>query len=198
MDAASIKIGVIIGSVRDGRFGDKPAAWIFNEAKRLEGVEAELIDLKQVKLPTYATAGYPSAVKDGNYGSDVVSGFAKRIEACDAFIIVTPEYNHGYSSALKDALDSIYREWNNKPVAFVGYGSAMGARAIEQLRQVAIELQMHPTRNTVHIPGDVYAAAMNAATAGDGAAFAPLAEKAAGMLTQLLWWARALKAARNQ
>ena len=196
MDTAIIKIGVIVGSVREGRFGDKPAAWIFNEAKALAGVEAELIDLKEVKLPTYATAGFPSAVKDGNYGSDVVNNFAKRIAAQDAFIIVNPEYNHGYSSALKDALDSIYHEWNNKPVAFVGYGSAMGARAIEQLRQVAIELQMHPIRNTVHIPGDIYSAAMKSAVIGDPEAFAPLAEKAAGMLTQLLWWSRALKAAR--
>ncbi len=196
MDTSTIRIGVIIGSVRDGRFGDKPGTWIFNETKKLAGVEAELIDLKEVKLPTYATAGYPSAVQDGNYGSEAVNDFAKRIAAQDAFIIVTPEYNHGYPSALKDALDSVYREWNNKPVAFVGYGSAMGARAIEQLRQVAIELQMHPTRNAVHITGDVYGAAMQSATVGDAAAFAPLAEKAAGMFTQLLWWAKALKAAR--
>jgi len=195
MSDATIKIGVIIGSVREGRFGDKPAHWIFEEARKIAGVEAELIDLKEIKLPTYATGGYPSAVQDGNYGSDKLNAFAKSIGSADAFIIVSPEYNHGYSSALKDALDSIYKEWNNKPVAFIGYGSVGGARAIEQLREVSVELQMAPIRNAVHLPGDVYGAAVQA-TLGDAKPFAPVAEKATGMLTQLLWWAKALKAAR--
>ena len=192
----NIKIGVIIGSIREGRFGDKPAHWIVGEAKKMPGVEVELIDLKELKLPTYATGGYPSAVQDGNYGSDIINAYAKTIGGLDAFIIVTPEYNHGYSSALKNAIDPIYKEWNNKPVAFIGYGSALGARAVEQLREVAVELQMAPIRAAVHIPHDVYSAASQAAL-GDATPFAPIAEKATTMLTQLLWWAKALKVARQ-
>ena len=195
MNDTNIKIAVIIGSVREGRFGDKPAHWIFGEAKKLPGVEVELIDLKEIKLPTFATPGYPSAIQDGNYGNEKLNAFAKSIGSADAFIIVSPEYNHGYSSALKDALDSVYKEWNNKPVAFIGYGSIGGGRAIEQLREVSVELQMAPIRNAVHLPGDVYGAAMKAVL-GDATPFAPVAEKATGMLTQLLWWAKALKAAR--
>ena len=195
METQNIQIAVIIGSIREGRFADKPAAWIAGEAGKLSGVEVDVIDLKEVKLPTFAMPGYPSAIQDGNYGNDAVNGLAKRIAAADAFIIVSPEYNHGYSSALKDAFDSLYKEWNNKPVAFVGYGSVGGARAVEQMRAVSIELQMAPIRNAVHLPGDVYMAAMKTSHA-DMSAFAPVAEKAQGLLTQLLWWARALKAAR--
>ena len=196
MDTKSIKIQVIIGSIRPDRFGDKPAHWILGEAKKLEGVEVELIDLKENKLPTFASPGYPSTVKDGNYGKEEINAFAKKIGSADAYIIVTPEYNHGYPSSLKDALDSVYLEWNNKPVAFVAYGSALGARAVEQLRQVAVELQMAPIRAAVHIPSDVYMAVAKETAPANPELFKPIAEKATGMLTQLMWWARALKAAR--
>jgi NAD(P)H-dependent FMN reductase len=192
----TIKVAVIIGSIREGRFADKPAHWIADEAKKLAGVEVELLDLKDIKLPIFASPGYPSAVKDGNYGNDIINGFAQKIAAADAFIIVSPEYNHGYSSALKDAFDSVYHEWNNKPVAFVGYGSVGGARAVEQMRTVSIELQMAPIRNAVHLPVEVFRAAMMAPAPVDPSVFAPAAEKAAGMIEQLLWWAKALKAAR--
>jgi NAD(P)H-dependent FMN reductase len=192
----TIKVAVIIGSIREGRFAEKPAAWIFDEAKKLPGVEAELLDLKEIRLPDFAGPGYPSAIKDGNYGNDTINEFAKKIARNDAIIIVSPEYNHGYSSVLKNALDSIYQEWNHKPVAFVSYGGVGGARAIEQLRLVSIELQMAPIRNAVHIPGEVFKAAMMAPLPLDAAVFAPVAEKATGMLEQLVWWAKTLKAAR--
>ena len=195
MDTNTIKIAVIIGSIREGRFADKPATWIAEIVKQKAGVEVDMIDLKEVGLPTFATPGYPSAVQDGNYGSEIANTFAKRIGAADAFIIVSPEYNHGYSGALKDAFDTVYKEWNNKPVAFIGYGSLGGGRAVEQMRTVSIELQMAPIRNAVHLPGDVYGAAMKAPI-GDASVFTPVTEKAEGMLTQLLWWAKALKAAR--
>jgi NAD(P)H-dependent FMN reductase len=193
-----IKIQVIIGTVREGRFGDKPAAWITEEAKKIEGAQVEVIDLKDHPVPPFASPGYPSSIKDGNYGNDMINAFAKRIGSADAFIIVTPEYNHGYSGALKDALDSVYMEWNNKPVAFVAYGSVGGARAVEQLRQVAVELQMAPIRAAVHLPVEIFMAVLQEPTAANHPAlFAPINEKAGVMLTQLMWWAKALKAART-
>jgi NAD(P)H-dependent FMN reductase len=192
-----IKIAVIIGSIREGRYADKPAHWIAEEAKKLEGAEVELLDLKDIKLPQFASPGYPSQIKDGNYGNDVINAFAKKIAAADAFIIVSPEYNHGYSGALKDALDSVYLEWNNKPVSFIGYGSVGGGRVIEQLREVAVELQMAPIRTAVHLPTEVYMATMKETAPANPALFAPVAEKGTAMLTQLMWWAKALKAARG-
>jgi len=192
----NIKIGVIIGSVREGRFAEKPALWIADEARKLPAAQVDVIDLKEVALPTYATGGYPSMVADGNYGSEVVNAFAKRIAAADAFIIVSPEYNHGYSSALKDALDSIWKEWNEKPVAFVGYGNVGGARAIEQLREVAVELEMAPIRIAVHLPSDVHRAVAQATSPVDPALFAPVDKKKDDMLAQLMRWSKALKAMR--
>ncbi len=194
-----IKIQVIIGSVREGRFADKPAKWITEETKKLEGVEVEVIDLKDHPVPQFASPGYPSQVKDGNYGNDKINAFAKKIGSADAYIMVTPEYNHGYSGALKDALDSVYLEWNNKPVAFVAYGSVGGARAVEQLRQVVVELQMAPIRAAIHLPYEVFVGVLSEPDASKHAAlFAPIADKATAMLTQLMWWAKALKAARGK
>jgi len=194
----TIKILVILGSIRENRFGDKPAAWIFDKVKRLEGVEAEFIDLKTLALPRFNYGGYPSAVKDGNYGNEQVNTYAKKIKEADAFIIITPEYNHGYPGALKDALDWVYAEWNKKPVGFVGYGSVLGGRVIEQLRAVSIELQMTPIRAAVHIPSDVFMAVSKESAPGNFELFKPIEEKAQTMLDQLLWWARALKSARQQ
>ena len=196
MDNTNIKLQVIIGSVRPTRFGDKPAHWILGEAKKIDGVDVELVDLKEWAIPSFTRAASPSTAKDG-YGDEKADAFAKKIAEADAYIIVTPEYNHGYPGSLKDALDAIYKEWNNKPVAFVGYGSVGGARSIEQLRQVAIELQMAPIRAAVHLPSEVYMAVMKETVPADSALFAPVAQKATDMLAQLMWWARALKVARQ-
>ncbi len=196
MDSAHIKIQVILASIRHGRFGDKPAHWILGEAKKLERVEAELIDLKDYPLPFLEEETPPSAAK-GNYADNMVKKFGKKISEADAYIIVTPEYNHGYSGVLKNALDSIFVEWNNKPVAFVGYGGVGGARAVEQLRQVVIELQMTPIRYAVHIPMEVYMAVMKEQVPTNPELFKPVVERAGSMLSQLLWFAKALKAARQ-
>ena len=134
--------------------------------------------------------------KQEPYKNEAVARFTKKIEGGDAFVIVTPEYNHGTSGVLKNALDWVYQEWNNKPVAFVSYGSVGGARAVEQLRLNAIELQMAPIRNAVHIPGEQYfPVVFGKAKAKD--LFASQSEKAQTMTTQLLWWTNALKNARK-
>ncbi len=196
-----IKVKIILGSTRSGRFGEKPARWLLEQAKAEGSFEAELLDLRDYPMPFFDDSVSPSRNTTGKYPNPTVQKWADKIREADAFIIVTPEYNHGYPAVLKNALDVVYLEWNNKPVGFVGYGSVLGARAIEQLRGVAIELQMAPIRNAIHIPGDVYMAA-----AGNGGADlsvfkslrdGPMGDRVAGFFTQLAWWASALKAARQ-
>ena len=196
MSSTTIKIQIILASIREGRFGDKPAHFVLGEAKKLEGVEVELIDLKEHPLPFFADAVSPSMTKNG-YGTEAARKFAQKIAEADAYIVVTPEYNHGYPSQLKNALDSIFAEWNNKPIAFVAYGSAGGARAVEQLRQVAVELQMASIRNAVHIGWDLYMKVVNEKIPANPELFAPILERTQGMLKQLVLWAKALKAMRE-
>lgn len=186
-----IKIEVIIGSTREGRFGDKPAKWIFDMLSKKERVEAELIDLRDWPLPFFNEAVSPS-MNQGKYANELAAKWAEKVGEADGYIIVTPEYNHGYSAVLKNAIDYVYNEWNNKPVAFVGYGSMGGARAIEQLREVAVELQMTPIRSAVHIPGF-----WNYLDENSNLKTGSFDKAAEGMIDQLIWWAQALKSARS-
>ncbi|HXS15242.1 MAG TPA: NAD(P)H-dependent oxidoreductase [Candidatus Saccharimonadales bacterium] len=147
-----VKIQLILGSIRQGRFGEQPAKWIFEELKKQEGVQAEFIDLRDWPLPFFDEPVSP-AYNQGKYANELAAKWAKKVGEADGYIIVTPEYNHGYPAVLKNALDYVYNEWNNKPVAFVSYGGiAGGTRSVQQLRQVAIELQMVPVRAGIHIP----------------------------------------------
>ena len=148
MDKLNIK--VILASVRDGRFGDKPAKWIAEIAKEVENFTVELLDLKDYPLPIFSEAISPAYVQ-GEYANPLVNRWAEKISSADGFIVVTPEYNHGYPSSLKNNIDYLYKEWNKKPIAFVGYGTTGGAFSVGQIRQVAIELQMAPIRIAVHI-----------------------------------------------
>lgn len=159
-----VKIKVIIGSTRQNRFSDKPAAYICEELKKEEGVEAELVDLRDWELPFFNDAVSPIAGK-GEYKDPLVKKWAEKISEADGFVIVTPEYNHGYPAVLKNALDWLYYPWNGKPVGFVSYGSAGGARSVEQLRQVAIAFQMYPIQSMVTVPLEI----MRAVQQGKGA-----------------------------
>jgi NAD(P)H-dependent FMN reductase len=190
---ATLKIKIILASIRPNRFGDKPAEWLLDLAKEQPSAEFELLDLKDYQLPIFAEAQSPSAAK-GVYDSPEVNRWAAKIAAADGFIIVTPEYNHGYPASLKNNLDYLYQEWNKKPVAFVSYGSAGGARAVEQLRQVAVELQMAPLRSAVHIftPWNLVAAD-GSLNPGALDSYVPSAQH---LLEQLMWWAEALAQAR--
>ncbi len=147
-----IKIQVIIGSTRQNRSGHIPAQWIFSELQKQKNVDAELIDLRDYQLPFFDEPVSPST-SGGKYTNNIATKWAKKVSEGDGFIIVTPEYNHGYPAILKNALDYVYKEWNNKPVAFVSYGGISGGiRSVEQLREVVIELGLIPTKTGVHIP----------------------------------------------
>src|SRR5688572_27693303 len=146
MKQTPLKIQIIIGSTRPNRFSETPAKWLYEIAKTRKDIKFELIDLRDYPLPFYNEPKSPSSMK-GDYPNPDVKTWAKKIAGADGYIIISPEYNHGYPAVLKNALDSIYIEWNTKPVGFVSYGSVGGARAVEQLRQVAVELKMVPIQS---------------------------------------------------
>lgn len=188
-----LKIQVIIGSTRPSRFSEKPAQWIFETLKKNPEVDAELLDLRDYPLPFFAEPVSPSYAKEP-YTNEIVQKWTQKIGEADGYIIVTPEYNHGYPAVLKNALDYVYHNWNKKPVGFVSYGSVGGARAVEQLREVAVELQMVPIRSAIHISGDTYMAASKEENQNP---FEPLNQRAEDLINQLLWWAKTLKSARE-
>jgi NAD(P)H-dependent FMN reductase len=140
------RIGIILGSTRPNRNGEQVAKWVLDIAARRGDAEFELVDLRDYPLPHLDEPMPPSL---GQYQGDHTKQWATKIASFDGFVIVTPEYNHGTSGVLKNAIDYLYAEWNNKAVGFVSYGGAGGARAAEHLRLVAGELQMADVRQQV-------------------------------------------------
>lgn len=195
MNNKTLNIKVIAGSTREGRFSDKAAAWIAEEIKTQNEVMVEVLDLRDYDMPFFNEPVSP-LFKQEPFKDEAVARFTKKIAEADAFVIVTPEYNHGTSGVLKNALDWVYQEWNNKPVAFVSYGGVGGARAVEQLRLNAVELQMAPIRAAVHIPGEQYFQALFGKMDTKDL-FALVSKQSETMISQLLWWTRALKNARG-
>jgi NAD(P)H-dependent FMN reductase len=189
-------ISVIVGSTREGRFSEKPAKWIFQHLKGRDGVDARLLDLRDFPMPFFDQAATPAMPRRPSYKHDVVQKWTTAISQSDSFIFVTPEYNYGTSAVLKNAIDWVYPEWHRKAAAFVSYGSAMGARAVQQLRETMIEIQIAPIRSSVHIP---VATLWAHYTGGDvEAGLAELEAPATTMIEDLLWWTAALKAARGR
>jgi NAD(P)H-dependent FMN reductase len=187
------KIGIVIGSTRPSRFGDKPAAWIHGIASKRADLDFEVIDLRDYPLPAFDEPGSPAW---GPIENKVAQRWAAKLASLDGFILVTPEYNHGTSAALKNALDYAYNEFVRKPVAFVGYGGVGGARAVEHLRLVAAELQMASVRNAVHIAANDFLGLWRQGKSFDD--LPHLAQSAVAMLDELAWWTKALKSAREK
>jgi len=189
-------ISVIVGSTRQGRFSEKPAQWILRELQKREGIEARLLDLRDFPMPFFDQPMPPAMPGRPAYEHDMVRKWTAQIAASDGFVFVTPEYNYGTSAVLKNAIDWVYPEWNRKAAAFVSYGSAMGARAVQQLRETAIEIQMAPIRSSVHIPVATLWAHFQGGDVDKG--LAELHQQANAMIDDLLWWTAALKAARER
>ena len=135
-----MKIGIIIGSIRDGRIGAGVAEWVHQQAAGRE-VAYELIDLKSFDLPVYTSAGVPAAAKK-EYDDERVTRWGQSIDGCHGFIFVTPEYNHGVPGGLKNAFDWIFPEWWSKAISFVSYGAANGFRVVEQWRPIVANANM--------------------------------------------------------
>ncbi|MEJ7736470.1 MAG: NAD(P)H-dependent oxidoreductase [Chitinophagaceae bacterium] len=185
-----IKCAIVIGSTRPGRNGEAVAKWVYGIAKQRIDAEFELVDLVDFNLPLLDEPVPPSR---GQYSKPHTLAWAAKIDSFDAFIFVSPEYNHGTSGALKNAIDFLYKEWNNKAAGFVSYGSAGGTRAVEHLRLVMAELQIADVRAQV---------ALSLLTDFENfSVFKPAAqqEKAVGpMLDQVIAWGNALKSLRGK
>src|SRR6476620_1432872 len=183
-----MRIGIILGSTRPGRNGEAVAKWTYDIASKRTDAEYELVDIAEYDLPLLDEPVPPSM---GQYSKEHTKRWAAKIASFDGFVFVTPEYNHGISGALKNAIDFLYAEWNNKAAGFVGYGSAGGARAVEHLRLVMAEVQVATVRNQVAL--SLFTDFENFST------FKPAAhhEKALHqMLDQLIAWSGALKPLR--
>ena len=187
------KIGVIVGSTRASRFADKPAEWIASIAKARGDFDVEIVDLRDYPMPFFDEAASSLWAPSKN---EVALRWQKKVAEFDGFIVIAAEYNRGPTAVLKNALDYAYTEWNRKPVTFVGYGGVGGARAIEQLRLHAVELQMAPSRFAVHIVwGDFIQILQQGKKIEE---FEHLNQAATTALDDLAWWAKVLKKARAE
>ena len=188
---SKVRIGLILASVRKGRRGENYAKWIQELLTARPELEVELLDLRQYLLPPYEYEQMPPAIET-KYEDPVARAWSERIHGLDGYVIVTPEYNHGYPGQLKNAIDHVHMGWWYKPIAFVSYGgNASGSRAVEQLRSVLIETRMVPVRGEVNIR------LIGLQTDESGRPTDPYyAKSATAMIDQLLWWTRATKVAR--
>jgi NAD(P)H-dependent FMN reductase len=141
-------IGIVVGSTRQGRFSERAAAWFHKIAARRTDLSVEIVDLRDYPMPFFDEPASPAWMPPKD---PVAERWAAKLAELDGFVFVTPEYNHGYSAVLKNALDYAFQQFNRKPAAFVGYGGVGAARAIEQLRMVAVELQMAPIPKSVNV-----------------------------------------------
>ncbi|RVX47505.1 NAD(P)H-dependent FMN reductase [Nonomuraea polychroma] len=183
-----IKIGIIIGSVRPGRNGVNVARWVHDLAVKRDDAHFELIDLADFALP-HLDEPLPAAV--GQYAHAHTKAWSERIAAFDGFVFVTPEYNHSTSGALKNAIDFLYAEWQDKAAGFVGYGADGGVRATEHLRQVLGQLKV------ADVPGQVSLSLHH--DFENMAVFSPAEHQEAmvtTMLDQVVAWSGALKPLR--
>jgi NAD(P)H-dependent FMN reductase len=189
-----VLLEVITGTTREGRFSERVAAWVMGHLEGHDAFDVELVDLRDHPLPFFD--GDAPARTGRDYVDEAVTRFSGVIDRADGYVILTGEYNHGYPAVLKNALDSTFVEWRRKPVAYVGWGNTGGARAIEQLRAVAVEFEMAPLRHAVHVLPDILIAARQAPDRADPALFAPLDARLDMLADDLAWWMRALASAR--
>ena len=186
------KIGIIISSTRQTRFGDKPARWIYDLAASRGDIDVELLDLRDFPMPFFDEVASNAWAPTQN---EVGQRWQKKVAEFDGFIIVAAEYHRGPTGVQKNAHEYAYVEWNRKAVGFVGYGSVGGARAVEQLRTISVELQMAPIRTGVHIQGADFMAVWQQGK--DIRELTHLQPNATAMLDELVWWTSALKTARE-
>ena len=183
-----IRIAILTGSTRPGRVNEAVARWVYNIAKQRTDAEFELVDIAEYNLPLLDEPMPPS---QGQYSQPHTKRWANKIASFDAFVFVAPEYNHGISGALKNAIDFLYREWNNKVAGFVSYGSMGGARAVEQLRLVMAELMVADVRAQVML--SLFTDFENFTTFKPD----PRHEEVGTMLDQVISWGTTLKSVRS-
>ncbi|MFJ5773231.1 NADPH-dependent FMN reductase [Streptomyces sp. NPDC093094] len=182
-----LHVTVVVGSNRHGRFGPVVADWLLGRVRAREDLTVDVLDVAGADLPTSMARTEEAAA--------ALSGVTPKLAAADAFVVLTPEYNHSFPAGLKNLIDWHYSEWRAKPVALVSYGGlAGGLRATEHLRQVFAELHAVTVRDTVSFHGAA------GSFDGEGALKDPTGPDAAArtMLDQLTWWGRALREAKRR
>lgn len=188
-----LKVALIIGSTRPNRFADIPAAWIVAGAQARHDLTLDVLDLREHPLPFFNEPA-PPIYTGGQYSEPAAEAWRLKLAQYDAFIATVAEYNHGPTAVFKNALDSAQQEWLRKPIAFVGYGGIGGARAIEHLRGIAIELQMAPIKQEVNIAMEPYLGVVQQGRTLDD--YEHLVQARTALFEHLAWWASALRAAR--
>lgn len=186
------RIAVVVGSVRENRFGLRAAEWLLRRARERSDAEFELVDLKDYDLPIFSAAASPAHSTNTD---PVAQRWGRRIAAFDGYLFVVAEYNRSITGALKNALDHLYPELTKKAAGCFGYGSVGGARAVEHLRLMCVEFQMVPVRQGIHLGGqDFFSVAFGGGKAIEDLPY--LAADATKALDQLVWWTAATRAAR--
>src|SRR5437763_11197054 len=184
-----LKLGIVVGSTRPGRKAEAVARWVHEIARKRTDADFEVVDIQDFDLPLLDEPVPPSM---GQYSKPHTKAWAAKVGSFDAFVFVTPEYNHGTSGALKNAIDFLFAEWNNKAAGFVGYGSVGGVRAVEQLRLVMAEVQVATVRNQVAL--SLFTDFENYTKFKPAAHHEKLVNQ---MLDQLVAWSGALKPLRG-
>ncbi len=185
MNSNPLNLAIIVGSTREGRFAPNVANWFAAQARERNDLVVDVIDLAEARLPDVLS----------DKPDPSVASVGQRLAQADAFVVVTPEYNHSFPAPLKTAIDWHSKEWRAKPVGFVSYGGVSGGlRAVEHLRQVFAELHAVTVRNSVSFHG-VWAHFDPGGQLKDPNRYA---RSAKSMLDQLVWWARALQEARAE
>jgi NAD(P)H-dependent FMN reductase len=159
-----------------------------------DDMTVELVDLRDHALPWFEGSAPMRHLRD--YPNETLARLGRTLDRADGYVVLSPEYNHGYPGALKNAMDFTFIEWTRKPIAFVGWGNVGGARAIEQLRLVAVELEMAPIRHAVHLLPDVLLPALRAEVF-EVSMLDPVLPRLTLLGDDLVWWAEALAAARR-
>ena len=194
MSATIPSIAIIVASTRTARFADIPLAWVLERAALRSDLTFDVIDLREHQLPYYDLP-VPPAVAPRSYTSDEERELGERLDAADGILVITNEYNHGFTAALKNTIDHYFVEFNHKVAAFVGYGNVGASRAIEQLRLVVAELHMVSARHAVHLLGEHVLPVRSGTPANE--AFASLEPRLELLFDDLAWWGRVLHDART-
>ena len=193
---ANPKIAIIVSSTRPTRFADIPTAWIKAQAEARGDIEVEIVDLRDHKLPFFAEVASNAWAPSQD---PAAVAWQKKVGEFDGYIFVVAEYNRSITGELKNALDQAYVEWAKKPMGAIAYGSMGGANALGHLQNIGVELQMVPTRNHVRIGGgDFFKVHPGFGGSGNLADIeGSIGPSAKAMFDDVIWWAKATKAARG-
>lgn len=186
------RIGIIISTTREGRFGERAARWAAEIAARRQDIDAEIVDLRDYPLPFFEAAASPRFIPNQH---PVAQAWASKLAQFDGYLFITAEYNHSISGVLKNALDFLFEEAHRKPASFLGYGAVGGARAVEQLRLIAVELSMVPLKSAVHIAMEPLLGMLREGK--DFADYPFLAPTVDTMFDELAWYAATLNVGRE-